>query len=289
MLKLNPTLNAVDLQSLVHSSDVHKFHYLNSMLPAHEQYKTMTTSSFKDSFMTFTEEALACILGLDWSAYKDSKGSLISALFGMSIIGYNIQLLKDFMDDGKNNQRYVLKNSIKTDGLDLEFLLIDTTRKAFDLKKKLTKNAGSELPNDFDPKEYTYVGIDGGVTFFAAAAVFRNQGKVSQVRNMSFKMKALTEPSRQHQHYIRQQKVAKLELESPVDIGALEFSLERIDNESWPRYFERTAAARESLETFYNTKTMKIRRRDLKVSLKREYQLALNGLLKMVNTHMVTL
>ena len=135
------------------------------MLPAHEQYKTMTTSSFKDSFMTFTEEVSACILGLDWSAYKDSKGSLISALFGMSIKGYNIQLLKDFMDDGKSNQRYVLKNSIKTDGLDLEFLLIDTTRKAFDLKKKLTKNAGSELPNDFDPKEYTYVGIDGGVTF----------------------------------------------------------------------------------------------------------------------------
>ena len=63
------------------------------------------------------------------------------------------------------------------------------------------------------------------VFFFAAAAVFRNQGKVSQVRNMSFKMKALTEPSRQHQHYIRQQKVSKLELESPVDIGALEFSL----------------------------------------------------------------
>ncbi len=77
-----------------------------------------------------------------------------------------------------------------------------------------------------------------------------------------------------------------MELESPVDIGALEFTLERIDNESWPRFF---AAARESLETFYNTKTMKIRRRNLKVSLKREYQLALNGLLKMVNTHMVTL
>ena len=85
--------------------------------------------------MTFTEEALVSILGLDWPAYKDSKGSLISALFGMPIKGYNIQLLKDLMDDGKSNQRYVLKNSIKTDGLDLEFLLIDTTRKAFDFKE----------------------------------------------------------------------------------------------------------------------------------------------------------
>ena len=75
------------------------------------------------------------------------------------------------MDDGKNNQRYVLKNSIKTDGLDLEFLLIDTTRKAFDLKKKMTKNAGSELPNDFDPKEYTYVGIDGGVFFCCCCCI----------------------------------------------------------------------------------------------------------------------
>jgi hypothetical protein len=288
VLKLNPNLTADSLNSAVHPTSVHKFNAFNQLLPAHERYRIVPKSAFKDSFMSFTEESLANILYLDWDVCKDSKGSLLSVLFGHKIKGYKIQLLNEY-SAATDKSRYVLKNTIKTDGLDLELLLIDTTRKPIDLKKKQTNNSGSKLPDGFNPQDYTYVGIDGGVTFFAAAAVFRTQEQISEVRNMSFKMKALTEPSRQHQHYIRTQKLMEFEKQdSPVDIGALEFSLERIGNESWPAHFVRTAAARQIINTFYNTKTMKIRRRDLKTSLKREYQLTLNGLLKMVDTDMVT-
>lgn len=225
--------------------------------------------------------------------YKERKGHVICFLFGSN---YK-QKLKVLDDD--REARYILSQSICTNGKELQLRAVDTksTRKGTGIPP--TQRSLIEAAKDttktkkfrFDRYEglpYSddtwYVGIDLGQRYLASACAVKGSGDSRVVRNLAIKAKAVREPMRLYSSWLTSTKEA-YDAQDSDKIAGWERQLERKSSQSWDEYFRAYVAAFMSLSQFYNSNSMKRRKWDVKKALRGEYDRAVNAILRMVDTN----
>lgn len=208
--------------------------------------------------------------------------------------------------------QYVLCTSIRTNGLDLHCLVYNLNRPAKKEKqasgksiieqakslRKRNKFERSETPilSPEQLKNLKIIGIDFGEVYAAGAVCKDMESYTAQeehadketklnynpngiLRNLKIKTAALAEPSRNYRNWLNHEKTERNFI--------LEQQLLRNVGESVVDWFARWwPAYRELSSTFYNTKKVKKRKFDLKRALKREMDLAVNGILQMAGVNM---
>jgi hypothetical protein len=133
-------------------NDLCKFHSLNAFLPLGKRWKICPSSSVKHSFVPLASHTLHAMFNKRFNIDVDleKKGSIISRLFGtyfgrtrkvgllaethnftiLEKLGYNdeqvAERLSEYIeDDSKNDPHYIFRQTILTDGFELQIQVLD--------------------------------------------------------------------------------------------------------------------------------------------------------------------
>lgn len=234
----------------------------------------------------------------------------------------------ELIESNRKDPRYLFRQTIKTNGQEVQIHVLDMQspkqrensvkstdsilQQAQVVSKKAKRDKGY-LPPAVQNKinDYTLCGIDFGQAYFAAFIEIPATRTETVIHaQLSFKMKALQQPTRSYAYWQKQEKekfgVPLIDPEvdpnetlvhtenqtrtNPLrdpylplelnDIFELERALERHSDESWADYLTRFKVIHPLVSKFYNSKAMKKRKNYLKKALKGEAYLAIDKLLK---------
>jgi hypothetical protein len=257
-----------------------------------------------DKFIIFTESALIDLLDKNNAISKNiasqwrynaatNKGQILQEIFG-GRFGRKYCLLSD--EDAPDASQVVLSNTFRTDGHDLILFAINKAKKKPNSKTKSTTPSSQILDNAncknsnynkyLNARQYLnsfseeqvaeldtakIVGIDLGVRYVVGACA--KDGK--SVRNLAVKSKALTEPSRKLEAWLRKQKTDAL--------YSLERALERMDDDTESTFAKRWYSIYCQLAPVYNSRKHKKMRSDCKKALMGDKDQLTHAILKMVD------
>jgi hypothetical protein len=286
-------------------SRIETFFNLNQLLPKEKQWEICPLSDITDKFILFTENALVDLLKKNESISDDmasnwtddaanNKDRIIEELFGGSF-GRKYSLLTD--EDAADASNVILSNTFRTNGQDISVLAIikaktkprsktsSSTTSALanaeaSRRKSNSKNSYLEASQFFKSMctrdvnamdSAKIVGIDLGVRYVVGACA--KDG--TAVRNLAVKSKALSEPSRRLEEWVRKQKTDAL--------YSLERSLERADDDTESTFAKRWYSTYCELAPVYNSRKYKKMRSDAKKAQMGEKDRLTNAILNMVD------
>jgi hypothetical protein len=308
-----------------------KFIELNKLLPVSDQW-SFPLSPVTNCYFNLDEQAMVSIIesaARDGKHTKivrfqdeikklkealKEKGRIIIELFGAKRKKYS--LLEDYADFAKNydlspeeerpcrrvanpfirasfNKRYVLSNTIVTNGKDFSVLILDLKESKTSSKTKPGTNLLSDArllrkkqapKSDFltqltkDQVDNLWiVGIDIGERYAIAGTAVKGFGENKEVRNFSVKSKALNEPQWRFREYLNDEKTKE------ESVYELERSMKRNEDEEMIDFILRYLQCYLKLTVFHNSAKMKKMRWDLDKAQRGEYDRLCHALLVMVN------
>ena len=276
------------------SSKVQLFKNLNDQLPVVQKLHLFPKSCISDSFVRITEDGLAALfikktrIGKNYPNLKKmAAGNLIQFCFG-SQLGRNYSTLDSI------TRRYVMSNSISTNGFSIHVSMIDTARKktrnsgkvsSGSLSQQATvvvsskKESSSELEilSQEQVSDSYRIGVDFGDRYACGVFSICPNG---EKRYLKLKSKALSDPVYKYKKWLESEK------ELHESLHEQERDLARRPNETIEDYAARYNTLKATLNHFYNSTKLKRHKSLLKRASQGEFDRALNAILKIVDRSM---
>lgn len=266
--------------------DVEIFYRFNNLLAPEDRLKFCPDSGYADGFVDFTEAALRQILKVQKDFPKTPiKGTLIQHFFGTKLGRKTSKygLLSEIDPESPQQKRFLLSQTIRTDGQSVQFLFLDLdkpppprAKKAVSAsftdqaakkqkKKRINKSLQTVVPERYaaHPEEYTITGLDiGEVNLVGTCTLPADRPEKKLYANT--KVKAVTEPLRRFRYDLKKRKedysisftaTNGEDVVKEVDIAALEMESKQLPGESYLDYFKRWRdVLYPFLGNFYNSK-----------------------------------
>ncbi|KAI3662223.1 hypothetical protein MP638_002209 [Amoeboaphelidium occidentale] len=281
-------------------SKVEYFYKLNQLLPSNKRWSMFSLSRVPDLAITVNESGLLDVLKQVVPVFKrisndfviQNKGWFFMELFGKNFGDNRNRHLR--LQNDTSNKRYILQNTLQTDGVELRVHVLDTAEKKkrnvlqptqeIDFDEGLFDNAGvkpSDVVYDKVPKmtedeakDCYFVGVDLGYKY--SAGVCAVQESSNTIRNLAIRKNALRGPLKKYNRWFYKQ---KYENEWVYETERL---MERTESETASNFATRWFNCYSKLYAFYNSLSMKKNRWDIKKALRGEFDRAVHAILRMV-------
>lgn len=293
-------------------SHIGKFISVNALLDECDRFKDFPEPSVSDSFVLLSEEVIHQTMheyfrtqGLTMKQSLQHKGNVLRSLFGSKLDDYGrphhfnkntwipkFATVEEVLRG--EARRFVLSNTIRTNGLELHVTVIDTSKPA---PRRVKPSSGSlvDLAKATPRKSFlpirmvkegdradVWCGVDLGIRYVVGACAIFKDGRR---RNLAVKKSALAQPGKLYQQYLSNKKSEYLVADGAEAGTILDLEAEspkRKEGESSAAFFNRYLQRRDKLAAFYRQRCILKRHWDLKNSERGEFDRLTEALLEMV-------